>query len=92
MKIIIQDKDGNKIYERNAQLYELDKVLRCKDCKRFIQHYSITDDPDIYGIACCKNGKMMYVSKLECGHCAGKGVKNVKPDGRICQNFALKNE
>ena len=36
MKIIIQDKDGNKIYERNAEVYELDKVLRCKDCKHFI--------------------------------------------------------
>lgn len=93
MKIIVQDNKGNNIYERSATLCELEKVLSCKDCKYFIQHYSITNSPDNKCITCCKNGKTMFVTELNCGHCFGfRGVKSAKPDGRICQNFALRSE
>lgn len=90
MKLIIQNDNGENIYERDAHLYECSDILKCKDCANFIQHYALTDIPNKDGCIAKHCKKIGFLTELGVGHCTAKPqCKTVNNTGRICNKFVL---
>lgn len=91
MKLIIQNDNGENIYERTAGLHEFNDLLRCEDCKHYIQHYVISDVPNTNNLVVWNGKEGAFLCELYEGHCTGcRSCKKVKKNGVICNHFVLK--
>ena len=93
MKNVIKGENDNILYERGASAFEMKKILACKDCKHYVQHYTLSNVRTTVPVFCSDGTKRVYLNALYEGHCIGRrNAKTVKPDAQICEHFELNVE